>query len=576
MSQHHCIDKAPDGYYHPANEEEVICLVKKAYKEGLQIRCRGAAHSVAWSIYTNPVDGKPQNKVNRQVPPEGSGINIIFDKMIKLDLDEKTGIAEAEAGIHLGKDPDDPTGTSTLQNSLLFQAFEKGWGLDDLGGITHQTISGFITTGSAGGSLTFDLTPNILAFRVIDGTGEAAWIERGDEMFGAISLSLGLLGIITKVRLQLNKYYNIYGQEFTTPTSLKSCPIDLFGPGRDDKPGMREFLEKTPYTRILWWPQRGVNRVVTWQAVRGDVLPAFDPAPYKEFTDIPFLTKLEQLGAALLFTMLGNRNFFVIWGKLLKDFKRFRKLINQLWQTKLAKKTGKFLGKILGWFFSGLLTMIIMIISFPFILILSIVRPLLRLLLPIILRALQPLTKKGKAQLFMDYYWRSLPMDNAADDILMGTEFTEIWIPLEYTEKAMNLLNEMFTTVGYPATGFYSTELYAGYKSSAWMSPSYTDGNDKYKDGTLRVDVFWYINNAGSPNSKGGFFQQFWDLFRDNDIPFRFHWGKFVPAYDFKEWAEYYRANLPKFTDFMALRAKRDPKNIFFTDYWKSRLTGEE
>ncbi len=575
MSQE-CIKKENDGYYHPKDEAEIICLVKKAADEGLNIRCRGAAHSVAWSIYTNPVDHRPKNKVSVERPPDSKDINIIFNRMRKLEwIDEKEGIVEAEAGINLGVDPDDPTGTSTLANGLLLQIWEKGFALDDLGGITHQTISGFLTTGSAGGSLTYDLSPNIIGFRVIDGNGEAAWIEKDDEIFGAMALSLGLLGVITKVRLKLSPYYNIYGQEFTFPTKLESCPIDLFGPGTDTKPSMKEYMEKTPYTRMLWWPQKGVNRVVTWEAVRGPVLPAFVPAPHKEFADIPFLTKLEQLGAALLFTMLGNKRFITIWAKLHHDYWRFRNLIKDLWQKKLAAKLGKLLGKIVAWIASTLLTLIIMVITFPFVLVLSIVRPLLRLLLPIVIRVLQPVTKNGKANLFMDHYWRSLPMDNAADDILMGTEFTEIWIPLKYTENVMNLLNNMFKDVGYKATSFYSTEIYAGYKSGSWMSPGYTDGKDEYKDGTIRVDVFWYINNEGGPNAKGGFYQLYWDLFLKHGIPFRLHWGKFVPDYDFEFWAKYYKENLPRFDDFMALRAKRDPKNIFYTDYWKLRLTGK-
>ena len=45
------------------------------------------------------------------------------------------------------------------------------------------------------------------------------------------------------------------------------------------------------------------------------------------------------------------------------------------------------------------------------------------------------MTGKGKPTLFDDYYWRSLPMDNTADDILLGTEFTEIWVPLQYTQR---------------------------------------------------------------------------------------------------------------------------------------------
>ena len=167
-------------------------------------------------------------------------------------------------------------------------------------------------------------------------------------------------------------------------------------------------------------------------------------------------------------------------------------------------------------------------------------------------------------------------MDNTADDVLMGTEFTEIWIPLQYTQESMNQLNKMFKDGGFEATGYFATELYGGFKSSSWLSPSYTDGTDEYKDGTLRVDVFWFLNNEGSPNLNGGFYQQFWDLFKDASIPFRLHWGKFVPGYDFKFWADYYRTNLPKFDDFMKLRKKRDPHDIFYTKYWKLRFTGEE
>ena len=251
--------KAADGYYHPATEDEIICLVKKAYDEGLQVRCRGAAHSVAWSIYTDQGKGdKPiPNKVSHEDPPEGPNINIMLDKYTGLEWeDEEKGIVVADAGIHLGKDPHDPTGTSTLENGLLYQAFKKGFGLNDLGGITHQTVSGFLMTGSAGGSLTYDLSENIIGFKIIDGKGDIQWINKDDEIFGAVSLSLGLLGIITKVRFKLNNTFNIYGQEITSSTEFEKCPIDMFGSGTSEKPGMKEFMEKSPYTRILWWPQK--------------------------------------------------------------------------------------------------------------------------------------------------------------------------------------------------------------------------------------------------------------------------------------------------------------------------------
>lgn len=561
------IKKASDGFYHPETEEQIICLVKKAYEEGLQIRVRGATHSIAHAIYTDPGSGKKAipNKVSNEEPPEGPNINIMLDKYINLTWeDEENGIVVTDSGIHLGMDPNDSSGTSTLENGLLYQVFKKGFGFSDLGGITHQTVSGFLMTGSAGGSLMYDLGENIIGFKIVDGTGDCKWVNKDDDIFPAVSLSLGLMGIITKVRFQLVKTYNIYGQEITTPTSFEECSIDLFGAGRNGKPSMKTFLEKTPYTRILWWPQKGVNRIVTWQAARGGDLPMLDPVPYRLFGDLPFLSKLEQLAGSILFTLLGNKGFFSTWNKLYKDFKRFRIYMKKLWQDKV--------GKFFGWLFSGLLTLFLEIIFIIPVFFLSIFRFLLKIILPFVIRTLQPLSKKGKGTVFMDYYWRSLPMDNEADDILMGTEFTEIFIPIKYTERAMNLLNDIYIKKGYDATGFYSTELYAGYPSKSWIHPGYEDG--EFTDGTLRVDIFWYINNEGNPASKDGFFKQFWDLFRTNNIPFRLHWGKFVPDYDYDDWATYYRIQYSKLDDFLKIRERRDPKNIFLTSYWKLRFYG--
>jgi D-arabinono-1,4-lactone oxidase len=560
------ISKGRDGFYHPTTEAQIAALVKKAYAEGLQVRCRGASHSIAWAIYTDPGAGdKPvPNKVSEQHPPQGPNINIMLDQYYQLTWrDKQNGIIEVEAGIHLGYDPEDPTHTSTLQNSLLYQIFDEGWALEDLGGITHQTVGGFLSTGSSGGTLLYHLEDNLLAFRVIDGMGNAEWIEndKDPELFNAVGVSLGLLGVISKVRFKLTKNFYIYGQQITTPTEADKCPIDLFGPGTEDKPSMREFLEKTPYTRILWWPQKNVERVVFWQAVRGAPLPVFDPVPYEEFAKTTFFTELEEMGGALLFTLLGNKGFFTVWSKLQKDFWQFRKNIFQYWDQTMTKP--------FSWFFSWLVTILLWIVSLPLALFFSIFRPVLLWLYPKVVDILQPLTNNGKAQLFMDYMWRSLPMDNNADDVLMGTEFTEIWIPIEHTQKTMHLLKTLFDENGYAAQGFYSTELYAGIKSHFWLSPAY--GVD-----TFRVDVFWYINNEGNPAARDGFYSQFWELFRSNDIPFRLHWGKFLPEYDYPEWAAYLRSQYPRWNDFMELRAKRDPKSILVSSYWSTHLFGTE
>jgi hypothetical protein len=560
------IPKGIDGYYHPKNEDEVIALVKYAAENKLQIRTRGASHSTASSIFTDPVDGKPRNKTLTRTPPAGPNLNLSLDQMIALEwIDEAKGVVEAEAGIHLGKDPYDPIGVSTLDNSLLFQLFEKGWGINDLGGITHQTVAGFTATGSAGGSLVYDLD-NVIGFRVVDGTGTAAWIEKSDPIFPAMAVSVGLLGIVTRVRLQCNPAFNIYGEEVTTPTAQPACPIDLFGPGTPQKPSMRKFLEDAPYSRILWWPQKGAERVVIWQAVRKSSSPsdAFTPVPYQEFAPNIF-GWIEQLLGSIFFVLLGNRNPFAIVAKLCRNYARFCRCVATMWSAVL----GPF-----AWLPAILVTLFLAALLLVPTLIFMLIPPLLAALFPAALNILQPMTGTGKPTLFEDYYWRSLPMDNTADDILLGTEFTEIWIPLQYTEQCMNLLNDMFVDNGLAATGYYSTEIYATRPSEAWLSPAYSDGNDDYKDGVVRFDIFWFRENPGSPNGSGGFYQQYWDLFIENGIPFRFHWGKFIPAYDFRFWADHYRSSLPRLEEFLQVRQARDPGNVFFTQYWRERLTG--
>ncbi len=566
MAVSEIIAKGADGYYRPQNEAEVVALVKYAVANTLQIRVRGASHSTAWSIFTDPVGGLPVNRTLTRRPPAGSNLDLSLDRMNGLAwIDEAQGVVEAEAGIHLGADPYNPLGRADLDNSLLFQLFEKGWGLNDLGGITHQTVAGFLSTGSSGGSLIYELN-NVVAFRVIDGRGEAAWIEKGDPQFDAISVSVGLLGIITKVRLKCNRSFRVVGDEVTTPPDLDQCPIDLFGEGRLGKPSMQQFLVERPYSRLLWWPQKGAERVVIWQAdrVEGPPPPDYKPVPYQEFAP-NLLGWIEQLVGSIFYTLLGNKGFGANVPKLLHCFLRFCHCVTRLWTPAISAPVAAVAATLVTLVLAVLLVLpMLFFILFPGVLA--------RLFAPA-LGLFQPMTAPGKDK-FDDFYWRSLCMDNTADDILMGTEFTEIWIPLKYSEQCMDLMRDMFVTRGVPATGWFSTEVYAAMPSSAWLSAAYSDGQDDYKDGVIRFDIFWFRGNSGEPNVEGGFYQQYWDLFRDNGIPFRLHWGKYVPAYDFPEWAEYYRTNLPRFDDFMKLRAERDPNGIFFTSYWRQRFTG--
>ena len=478
-------------------------------------------------------------------------------------VDEAAGVIEAEPGINLGWDPEDPFGVSTLENSLLHQIFVKGWAVDTLGGITHQTLAGFTATGSAGGSTTYGWD-NVVAFRMVDGTGNAEWIDKDHPHFHAVGTSMGLLGIVTKIRMQLVPAYNIAGTEVTTPITGPDAPVDLFGPGTAGQPGLEDYLKTTPYTRIVWWPQAGAERIQTWKA---DRVPLSDEnlVPYQQFAPDFGGQTLQFLGS-VIFVVSGNSNPAKIIGLIWKKA--------GIYLENLAHVLRQGGGSDAKRFFTFLLGCGLAIITWVAGLVLAFLSGLVRSAFGKLLPIFQPMTKPGDETQFHDWYWRSLCMDNTVSDGLLGTEFTEIWVPIEHARTVMNLYNDMFDQRGTEVTGYFSTEVYGGPPNAGWMHPGYTDGSDAFKDGALRIDVYWYRDNAGPPNIDDGFFDPYWEVLRDNDIPFRLHWGKFVPRYDFPGWAAHYRANLPRFDDFMAVREARDPDGLFFTRYWRERLTG--
>jgi hypothetical protein len=165
------IAKGSDGYYHPANEEEVRELIEHAVRDVLKIRVRGSAHSVPAAVYTGNFESPPPNESN---------INILMDKMRAVSFDDDQMQVTVGAGCHLGASPDDPTGTATVEKSLFYQLDRKGWAFPDTGGIIHQTVGGFLSTGSSGGSVSHSVGKSVVAARLIDGSGTLHELRTGN------------------------------------------------------------------------------------------------------------------------------------------------------------------------------------------------------------------------------------------------------------------------------------------------------------------------------------------------------------------------------------------------------------
>lgn len=574
------IDRGADGFYHPGSEQELVRLVRMAYDHGLKLRVRGAAHSVAHAIYTDPLAGV-DNRANQQIPPHGENLNVMLDRYAAWRVrSEERKLVEADAGIHLGADPLDPTGRATLERSLLWQLWhQKQWTLSDTGGITHQTVSGFTATGSAGGSLQFSANQNLWGFRVIDGKGEIYELSVEDEdpdAFYSMSPHLGLLGVVSKITFRCVDTFNISGQEAITKP--ERCSIDLFGAGSTERPSLERFLRETEYARVEWWPQRGAERVLAWQCRQIAPEPDFKPIPYREFTDHP---EVAELFISILYTILGN----------LDDLSQAKPKLEAVFEEVDEELAGElhslasglgWIGDILAKFLSGALRVgvgfaIDGLEPFGGRIEREIPKFFPKLLNTFItLDSEKQGAEKNQPQRFQDWAWHGLPMDNEASDVFIPTEFMEMWVPLGRTHRVMEILSSYFTEPeddheAYRRTGTSAWELYSELPSPFWLNPSYTRGDDEWKDGAFRIDAYWFVGNAGDPVKT--FYPQFWQLLRGEGIPLRLHWGKFQPRVaDDPSWVGYLRAQYPRWEDFLRLREERDPHNVFLNGYWRDHL----
>ena len=564
------IDPDENGIYHPKTEGEIQALVKYAYDNHYQVRVRGSGHSVSAAIYSNDAITKVNMLLDRYTGVQRDGPDSVF--------------VTAQAGVHLGHDPNDPL--STEENSLLYQLHYKyQLAVEELGGITRQTVSGFLSTGSSGGSVKYGFLDNVYALRIIDGTGQIFEVRRNDDgrpgsvEFQAALVCVGLLGVLSTVTFKCISAFNIKGsQESELVDSSKQ--IDMYNDKPEEpKKGLATFFKETPYARIMWWPQTASildielkERIQVWHADRY----GSDIEPGKRFKD--FGSPMEMMLASYFLTLMGNigsddlGSVMNIMDNMQSRFVELQaKEIENNCESidpKKAEYLAKTISRVLMIVFKQITNMTHLCTS---------KEERLRML-PAFSTALIAATNilDGTTK-FEDTSFQGLPMDNTDDDVIFPCSFNEMWVPMSYATKSTNLLHEYFKG-GFSKTGSMAWELYASKPSDAWMSMSYTNGNDEWKDGAFRIDSIWFDHNSADPQE---FYTPVWKLFSDNGIPFRLHWGKYFPkiesgakatdspgkVYDWQKIIVMDR--YPCLKEFLQIRKKRDPRNIFLSDYWR-------
>lgn len=230
--------------------EEVTQAILTAKREKKILRVVGSAHSVSDAIF-------PRDGVTLLLTGDLRKVEINEEK----EEDGKKWLyCRIGAGCYLGVNSLDPY-RSDLQNSACYQLALKGYGFPELGGIIHQSIGGFISTGSAGGSLKHSFADVIQEIEFVDGTGMKHTAKPGEEEWCAVGVSMGLFGVITHVSFRLPEMSLVEGSE-----SNYNFAESVLGPDEMGKSKLEKSLEENEYIRVNWFPQKGVRRVQQWVA----------------------------------------------------------------------------------------------------------------------------------------------------------------------------------------------------------------------------------------------------------------------------------------------------------------------
>jgi len=164
----------PKEIVYPRSEEEVAALLRDANTSGRQVRIIGSGHS--WT----------------HLVPTGD-ILVSLDHMQGLiHFDKEKMIAEVWAGTKLLR----------LGNIL----HENGAAMANLGDIDVQSIAGALSTGTHGTGRNFGtLATQLAGLTLVTGSGEVLQCspEENPEIFKAAQISLGALGIITRMKLNV-------------------------------------------------------------------------------------------------------------------------------------------------------------------------------------------------------------------------------------------------------------------------------------------------------------------------------------------------------------------------------------
>jgi L-gulono-1,4-lactone dehydrogenase len=215
---------APERIERPQSEEAVAEAVRRAVAEGRRVRVSASGHSF-------------------------NDIACTDDVMLRLDALDDFGsvdgrVVEVDAGITLHK--------------LGAELAARGLAMENQGDIDRQQLAGAISTATHGTGVRFpNLSAQVVGLRLVTADGVVHEVgEEGDaELFRAARVSLGALGVITRVKLRCVPLFTL--ERLDLPRGLDETLEDL-----DD------LVTSNDHFEFYGFPYTG--RVMTRESERND------------------------------------------------------------------------------------------------------------------------------------------------------------------------------------------------------------------------------------------------------------------------------------------------------------------
>lgn len=186
----------PRGYHEPSTEDELQSILADLTPSTRTLRVAGSGHSF---------------------PP------VVPSEDVLLSLENYTGIVDVDtdalqatvrAGTPLGE----------LNRALA----DHGLAMENLGDIDKQAIAGALSTGTHGTGIDLGiLSTQVASMRLVTADGEIREVspDEDPDLFRAAQVSLGSLGVISTITLDLEPDYNLKLQ--TEPMPLEECLANL-------------------------------------------------------------------------------------------------------------------------------------------------------------------------------------------------------------------------------------------------------------------------------------------------------------------------------------------------------------